>query len=499
MQELASAAARSVDAARCINIQRCPDGLYNKAFILTMDNGKEIVAKIPNPNAGAPYYTIASEVATMDFARTVLQTPAPRVYAWNASADINSNPVGAEYIVMEKIPGVQLSDIWWGLQLNQKLKILIQVARYMRRWTSVGFDKLGSIYYPESMGTPLNEVLYSEEGNSVHNTRFTIGPSTNREWSDGGRQDMKCNKGPWMSVTDYRKAIGDRETMAVKTLGHVPKQLAILYGPKPLYQPSAKKKLEALQYYSQIQQILLPDDPSLTTGHLWHNDLHHENIFVDPDSLEIQGIIDWQSLQIAPLTDHCLDPSFLEYEGPDVGDHLEKPKLPNEIKTLKGEERAEAVAQYLDKAVMIAWRRLVRDKNPAQHRAIKFQQSAAGNLLHLSRRIFEVGEPHFCALLLDLRDEWANSGIPGFPLKFSDAEVASIEADVKRAELGVRTMKSIEQRLGNLWPVRGVVEHENYEAAKEALQQMKDEIINEFKTHPGWDTAVFEALWPFES
>ncbi|KAM5489203.1 hypothetical protein MaudMau93_003700 [Microsporum audouinii] len=162
MQELASAAARSVDAARCINIQRCPDGLYNKAFILTMDNGKEIVAKIPNPNAGAPYYTTASEVATMDFARTVLQTPAPRVYTWNASADINSNPVGAEYIVMEKIPGVQLSDIWWGLQLNQKLKIFSQIARYMRMWTSVGFDRLGSIYYTESMGTPLNEVLYSE-------------------------------------------------------------------------------------------------------------------------------------------------------------------------------------------------------------------------------------------------------------------------------------------------------------------------------------------------
>jgi hypothetical protein len=29
-----------------------------------MDNGAEVFAKLPNPNAGPPYYTTASEVAT---------------------------------------------------------------------------------------------------------------------------------------------------------------------------------------------------------------------------------------------------------------------------------------------------------------------------------------------------------------------------------------------------------------------------------------------------
>jgi len=32
-----------------------------------MDDGKRVIAKVPNPNAGQPHYTTASEVATMDF------------------------------------------------------------------------------------------------------------------------------------------------------------------------------------------------------------------------------------------------------------------------------------------------------------------------------------------------------------------------------------------------------------------------------------------------
>ena len=32
-----------------------------------MDDGQEVIAKVPNPNSGTPYFTTASEVATMDF------------------------------------------------------------------------------------------------------------------------------------------------------------------------------------------------------------------------------------------------------------------------------------------------------------------------------------------------------------------------------------------------------------------------------------------------
>ena len=50
-----------------VKVLKCVEGQYNKVFILTMDNGFECVAKIPNPNAGPAYYLTASEVATRHF------------------------------------------------------------------------------------------------------------------------------------------------------------------------------------------------------------------------------------------------------------------------------------------------------------------------------------------------------------------------------------------------------------------------------------------------
>lgn len=70
VSELARRAARAVQADRCLSIKKYPDGMYNRVLLLSMDNGKEVVAKIPNPNSGQPHFTTASEVATMKFVST---------------------------------------------------------------------------------------------------------------------------------------------------------------------------------------------------------------------------------------------------------------------------------------------------------------------------------------------------------------------------------------------------------------------------------------------
>jgi hypothetical protein len=56
--------ALSLNSWTGVQILKCIEGLHNKAFILTMDNGAQVFAKLPNPNAGPACYTTASEVAT---------------------------------------------------------------------------------------------------------------------------------------------------------------------------------------------------------------------------------------------------------------------------------------------------------------------------------------------------------------------------------------------------------------------------------------------------
>jgi Phosphotransferase enzyme family len=81
------------------------------------------------------------------------------------------------------------------------------------------------------------------------------------------------------------------------------KEDAMICGPN-LYLPTKKKKLSALTIYQEILPFILPLQPEYQFSHLWHNDLHDENIFVHPENpTKTTGISDWQSTQIAPLYD----------------------------------------------------------------------------------------------------------------------------------------------------------------------------------------------------
>jgi hypothetical protein len=72
MNELAGVAASSIGADRCVHVEKCPESLYNKTYLFRMDDGREVIGKVLNPKAGRAHYTIASEVATMDYVRVPL-------------------------------------------------------------------------------------------------------------------------------------------------------------------------------------------------------------------------------------------------------------------------------------------------------------------------------------------------------------------------------------------------------------------------------------------
>ncbi|KAJ5390780.1 uncharacterized protein N7496_001848 [Penicillium cataractarum] len=100
--ELQRIAGEAMQLDYCPDIAKLAEGGFNKVFILRAKNGREVVARIPTPIAGPAHYTTASEVATMDFLRTVLKLPVPEVFAYSTTSD---NPVGSEYILMERVEG----------------------------------------------------------------------------------------------------------------------------------------------------------------------------------------------------------------------------------------------------------------------------------------------------------------------------------------------------------------------------------------------------------
>lgn len=69
MNELAKLAAQSVGTTKCVHVEQMSQGLYNKPFLFSMEDGSLVIGKVPNLSAGLPHFTTASEVATMDFVR----------------------------------------------------------------------------------------------------------------------------------------------------------------------------------------------------------------------------------------------------------------------------------------------------------------------------------------------------------------------------------------------------------------------------------------------
>ncbi|KAI2715813.1 hypothetical protein CBS147354_7196 [Penicillium roqueforti] len=389
LNRLASVAADSIGAAQCISIIKYPDGMFNKTFLMTMEDGREVVAKVPNPNSGISHFTMASEFATTDFVGLFETRSTPNLA--NAT----------------------------GLGGSQK--------------SSTHQHVMSSLYYARDVQFPAGN-HYVKDGMAVKDSEFAIGPATGRDWFDAGRSILDIERRPWASPTQYLQAVGTREIKAIQFL-KPPKQTALFCGPK-LHQPDAEKKLTALAWYQKIVDAIIPKDTSITNPYLWHDDLHDDNIFVDPDNPErITGIIDWQSCRISPLISHNLDPAFLDWDGlePETLDLAPRPTLAR----LSPDERSAAMHEYTVQNVFIGWRNLMRAKNPDLYRVVEFRKTAAFGLIFLAHRMFEYGEPHFLSLLVDLKDMWADlpgviSDIP-FPFEFSETDLERIKLDCDKS------------------------------------------------------------------
>ncbi|KAL9103362.1 MAG: hypothetical protein Q9163_001574 [Psora crenata] len=502
VNQLARLAAEAVGSKNCVSIENCPDGMHNKVLLLNMDDGAQAIAKVPYANAGKPHFTTASEVATMDFARNVLGTPVPRVYAWSSRA--NENLVGAEYIIMEKAPGIQLDDVWQKMGFKERWAVTQTVAHHQSLWTSIRFQKLGSLYYAQDLDKQnLDNPLYIDlDGNEIVDMKFAVGPSNGREFVDDGRANINFDRGPWNTLQDYLLAIGDRERTCVKSVAKLPKSPITLCGPGT-YQPTREKKLKALQYYSSLIEYLLPTDQSISTPSLWHSDLHTGNIFVNPnDYTEVVGFIDWQATEIAPLFNQIRQPYFLDHRGPPVRG-LERPCLPENLADLDPAEREEANAMYVKRSLCSAYRWLLNQKYPRLYRALDFRETPTFELMLVPRNMLVDGEPTFLAQVVHLEKIWdmlpsvLAAGRPTLPFCFSDAEKAQIESDVEGALRGMQAMNAVQETLGDLFPELGAVQPERYEETKDALRQVKPQVIDDFaKTEE--EKQAWEETWPFD-
>ncbi|PWY66750.1 phosphotransferase enzyme family protein [Aspergillus heteromorphus CBS 117.55] len=481
LSTLLQLAASAIGSKSCTQVLKISEGQYNKVFQLTMDDGREIIAKLPNPNAGRPHFTTASEVATMDFLRNVLNLPVPRVYAWSSRA--SQNPVGAEYILMEKQAGVVLTDVWDVIKGKQKVQILDQIVDIERRLAATTFSKFGSLYYKDDLpenSDPTSPQYRDSTGKEVQSETFGIGPTNHRSFFDFRRGELDIDCGPWSTVTEFMTAIARREIATAKSgLRYPLMPEGLFYGPRQ-YQPSLSKKLTALENYLKVAPHVLPENKATHASVLWHGDLHSHNIFVDPeDPGRIVGIIDWQSVSACPLFMQVGRPAFLDYNGP-VPDGLGKVPLPPDFDSMDPEEQREA--KELHRAQTLHNLYLVRclQGNETVFQAIQGQNTLRHQVSVVPGLVLMDYEPLLNNLLRDVEKEWeqitaagedgSSSGTP-FPLQFSKEEVEQQVQDGELWAQGVELMDAFVRDTGCFKHWDGRVSDGDYEKSRRELDE----------------------------
>ncbi|OJJ43599.1 hypothetical protein ASPZODRAFT_136051 [Penicilliopsis zonata CBS 506.65] len=477
--------------SRCMKMDKLPEGLFNKVFSLHMENGKEVLARIPNPNAGHPRYVVASEVATLDFLRTVLDIPVPRVLSWSSS---QPNPVGAEYILMERVQGKQLNEVWDGMAETQRFGLVKSLVDVERRLVKARFSLHGSLYYRST----LQDTSIGFQADPTVPSEFVFGPTTQRSFWEDGKQALDIDRGPcgWHSTLyrnlpshltvpigrtaqEYLTAVANREIARVQRLQ---KSSNVAVPPERIPQ-SRETHVRLLEQFLAVLPHILPPEDTLSPV-LLHHDLHPNNIFVDAsDHTRISGIIDWQAVYTAPLFIQAKFPSVFDCDDPYPWGAVQ-PQLPKDFESLSPAAREHAESALSRLRLKKFYELASRKFNPPLIRAMDKMRNdedpTTTFIFHILGQSSEDGPVPLRELLIQIYEKWdwimqrRGSAIP-CPIFFSKTE---IDESRQQAEAWADVFADFETLRETLLGDDGWVSHEDYDEAMRRWEENKATLEN---------------------
>ncbi|PGH35444.1 hypothetical protein GX50_01782 [[Emmonsia] crescens] len=481
--ELMRAAARAVDRQRCVRIIKLAEGGFNKVFLLTMDDGLEVVARIPTPIAGPSCYATASEVATVGFLRGCLEVPVPRILAYCATAE---NPVGAEYIIMERIYGESLASRWLELSTVEMKDVLKQVIEIEKRIFSYRFPAYGSLYYKHDIARMRHTGIPELE-------QFCIGPIAKRQFWFDERKDMSLDRGPWTKPEDAITASAKRESAwLLKFAKPQPRRTFLLQTDEPI-DPNEHRSL--LSKYLRIAPHLAPKDPDLTTPILRHPDLSMPNIFLAPNSTKILGIIDWQDAAILPLFIQAGYPAFCEHELT-RSQTLAKPELPDDYESLSPIDKQKEWTKFRLEQANVYYTAVTGLENQRHFNALQYPY--LGMIQYLISQTAFPWDADFINLMASLvafTQIWKNvsSSSEPCPISFTPEEQRQALDDAAEWNESADLLSASRDAMGV--DLEGGTEPGNFEFAREMNLGFRMEMVKQAEEH---ERELAWRVWPYK-
>jgi len=156
--------------------------------------------------------------------------------------------------------------------------------------------------------------------------------------------------------------------------------------------------------FEKVAPYLLPKDPSVNIPSLWHCDLHHDNVFVDPG--EPSKVL---AVHIAPLFQQATTPAFLaDFEGPKPAEGLSIIPCPaKNFDELSPAEQKKAKALRTQQSLYKLYEiQSARQENAAIFKALQYSGALGSQIIFLISQVFNDGEPIIRGQLIQVAREW---------------------------------------------------------------------------------------------
>ncbi|KAH7245405.1 kinase-like domain-containing protein [Fusarium tricinctum] len=260
-------------------------GAYNKLFQVTINMHTTYLLRVSLPVD--PVHKTSSEIATLVFVATISEIPIPRPVLFCTHRE---TPTRLEWIMMTKLDGVTLHNVWPRLDPFQKSDAVRQIASFQLSLFQKRFSRIGNLY----------KETFPEPHRIVSIPFF-----------QGGRAWTVNNRGPF---SNSRQWIYARLSLQRRDAWYIMIKYLQQRGNGSLTREDFDRALYTYQLgrriYPFIAMFFPGNGDSIEPTVLHHDDLHANNILAN-DSGTITGIVDWECVSTLPLWKACFYPKFL--------------------------------------------------------------------------------------------------------------------------------------------------------------------------------------------
>lgn len=251
-----------------------------------------------------PFFKTESEVATLAYIHAHTSIPVPEVIAYDSRAD---NTLGFEWVLLEKMEGSCLHDVWEKMPFRSKVDLTIHMASLLGQLHNMQFTQIGNLYF-----STVADKVNGTAAQVKHDKKFVVGRIVSPWFFRDKRVWLHADRGPFTSSHDLMLAETEIQIERVKHLSPLPTDEYFSETDEEL----AEDREAVLETCCKLKELVPAIFPAKTTRAekkiLYHDDLSAGNIIVDPNTYHITGIIDWESVAIRPDWDATDYPYFLK-------------------------------------------------------------------------------------------------------------------------------------------------------------------------------------------